>query len=174
MKRSEVTPLWNVASNSLSSTSSTIRASRLKRVIKDRRLSFFPCSMVNRLDEKRLCLYPLVKLLTNNLLNSSKELTELRGYLAKPHSCRPFEGGWKGSAHYLFRNPLKVHCSFESCNVVKRVTHSIVWIQRGHLELWRERVTIDECSKRGVSPMNSVLYRICPFHIFSHLIHLFL
>ena len=98
----------------------------------------------------------------------------IRGYLAKPHSCRPFEGGWKGFAHYLFRNPLKVHCSFKSCNVVKRVTHSIVWIQRGHLELWRERVTVDECSKRGVNPMNSVLYRICPFHIFSHLIHLFL
>ena len=81
MKISELTPLWNAASNSLSSTSSTVRASRLKQVIKDRILSFFPCSMVNRLDEKRLCLYPLVKLLTNNLLNSSKQLTELGGIL---------------------------------------------------------------------------------------------
>ena len=42
MKRSELTPLWNAASINLSSTSSTVRASRLKRVIKDRRLSFSP------------------------------------------------------------------------------------------------------------------------------------
>ena len=76
-----ITPLWNAASSNLSSTSSTVRAFRLKRVIKDRKLSFSPYSMVNRLDEKRLCLCPPIKLLTNNLLNSSKELTELRGIL---------------------------------------------------------------------------------------------
>ena len=76
MNRSELTPLWNAANNSLSSTSSTVRASLLKRVMKDRRLSFSPCSMVNRLDVERLCLYPPMKLLINNLLNSSKELTE--------------------------------------------------------------------------------------------------
>ena len=81
MKRSELTPLWNAASSNLSSTSSTIRASRLKRVIKDCRLSFSPCSMVNRLDKERLCLCPPMKLLTNNLLNSLKELTELGGIL---------------------------------------------------------------------------------------------
>ena len=33
------------------------------------------------MDEERLCLCPLMKLLTNNLLNSSKELTVLRGIL---------------------------------------------------------------------------------------------
>ena len=37
--------------------------------------------MVNKLDEERLCLYPPMKLLTNNLLNSSKEPTELGGIL---------------------------------------------------------------------------------------------
>ena len=81
MKRPELTPLWNAASSNLSSTSSTDRASRLKRVIKDRRLSFSPCSMVNRLDEERLCLCLPIKLLTNKLLNSSNELTELGGIL---------------------------------------------------------------------------------------------
>ena len=37
--------------------------------------------MVSRLDEERLCLYPPMKLLTNNLLNSSKELTVFGGVL---------------------------------------------------------------------------------------------
>ena len=37
--------------------------------------------MVSRLDEERLCLCPPIKLLTNNLLNSSKELTKLGGIL---------------------------------------------------------------------------------------------
>ena len=37
--------------------------------------------MVSRLDEERLCLWPPIKLLINNLLNSSKELTELGGIL---------------------------------------------------------------------------------------------
>jgi len=41
--------------------------------MKDYKLSFSPCSMVNRLDEECLCLCPPMKLLTNNLLNSSKE-----------------------------------------------------------------------------------------------------
>ena len=81
MNRWELIPLWNAANNSLSSTSSTVRASLLKRVMKDRGLSFSPCSMVNRLDEERLCLYPPMKLLTNNLLNSSKELTKFGGIL---------------------------------------------------------------------------------------------
>ena len=81
MNRSELTPLWNAASNSLSSTSFTVRASLLKRVIKDHRLSFSHCSMVNKLDKERLCLCPSMKLLTNNLLNSSKELTEFNGIL---------------------------------------------------------------------------------------------
>ena len=86
MNKSKLTPLWKAANNSLSSTSSTLRASLLKRVMKDRRLSFSPYSMVNKLDEERLCLCPLMKLLTNNLLNSSKELTEFGGILLN-HTC---------------------------------------------------------------------------------------
>ena len=37
--------------------------------------------MVDKLDEEHLCLCPLIKLLTKSLLNSSKELIELRGIL---------------------------------------------------------------------------------------------
>ena len=86
MNKSKLTPLWKAANSSLSSTSSTVKASLLKRVIRDCRLSFSLCSTVNRLDEEHLCLYPPMKLLTNNLLNSSKELTEFGGILLN-HTC---------------------------------------------------------------------------------------
>ena len=49
--------------------------------MKNCKLSFSPYSMVNRSDEERFCLYPPIKLLTNNLLNSSKEPTIFRGIL---------------------------------------------------------------------------------------------
>ena len=45
--------------------------------------------MVNRLEEKCLCLYPPMKLLTNNLLNSSKELTVLGGILLNHTRASP-------------------------------------------------------------------------------------
>ena len=45
--------MWKAAKSNLSSTSSTVKASLLNRVMKERRLSFFPCSMVNRLDEEK-------------------------------------------------------------------------------------------------------------------------
>ena len=81
MNKSELTPLWKAANSSLSSTSSTVKASLLKPVMKDLRLSFSPYSIINKLDEERLCLCLSMKLLTNNLLNSSKELTVLGGIL---------------------------------------------------------------------------------------------
>ena len=82
--------------------------------------------MVNRLDEERLCLCPPMKLLTNNLLNSSKELTELGGILLN-HTCAgPLRVVGKALHIISSRTPLKVHCSFESSNVVKRVTCPIV------------------------------------------------
>ena len=86
MNKSELTPLWKAANNNLLSISSTIRVSLLKRVMKDRKLSFSPCSMVSKLDEERLCLCPPMKLLTNSLLNSSKELTVFEGILLN-HTC---------------------------------------------------------------------------------------
>ena len=42
--------------------------------------------MVSRLDEEHLCLCPPIKLLTNNLLNSSKEPIVFRGILLN-HTC---------------------------------------------------------------------------------------
>ena len=81
MNKSELTPLWKAASNKLSSILSTVKASLLKQVMKDRKLSFSPYSMVNRLDKERLCLCPSIKLLTNILLNSSKELIVFGGIL---------------------------------------------------------------------------------------------
>ena len=81
MNKSDLTPLWKAANNNLSSILSTIRASLLKRVMKDCKLSFSPCFMVSRLDDKCLCLCPLMKFLTNSLLNSSKELTVFGGIL---------------------------------------------------------------------------------------------
>ena len=81
MNKSELTPLWKTAKSSLSSTSSTVSASLLKRVMKDPRLSFSPCSMVNKLNKERLCLCPSMKLLTNNLLKSSKKITIFGGIL---------------------------------------------------------------------------------------------
>ena len=86
MNKLELTPLWKAASNNLSSISSIIRASLLKRVMKDRKLSFSSYSMVSRLDEECLCLCPPIKLLINSLLNSSKELTVFRGILLN-HTC---------------------------------------------------------------------------------------
>ena len=81
MNKSEWTPLWKAANNNLLSISSTVKASLLKWVMKDCKLSFSPYSIVNRLDEERLCFYPPIKLLTNSLLNSSKELTVFGGIL---------------------------------------------------------------------------------------------
>ena len=81
MNKSELTSLWKATKSNLSSTSSTVKASLLNRVMKERGLSFSPYSIVNKLDEERLCLCPPIKLLTNNLLNSSKEFTVLRGIL---------------------------------------------------------------------------------------------
>ena len=86
MTKLELTPLWKAVNNNLSSISSTVKASLLKRVMKDCKLSFSPCSIVNRLDEECLCLYHPIKLLTNNLLNYSKELTVF-GSILLNHTC---------------------------------------------------------------------------------------
>ena len=81
MNKSELTLLWKAANNNLSSISSTVRASLLKQVMKDRKLSFFPYIMVSRLNEECLCFCSPMKLLTNSLLNFSKELMVFGGIL---------------------------------------------------------------------------------------------
>ena len=72
----------------------------------------------------------------------------IRGYFTKPHSYRTFEGGREGSTHNFIWDPLKVHRSLKSSNVIKRVMHSIIRIQGRHLEFWRQGVTIDGSRER--------------------------
>ena len=104
--------------------------------MKDRKLSFSPCSIVNRLDEEPLCLCPPIKLLTNNLLNSSKEPTVFGGILLNHTRAGPLRVGGK-ALHIILPGTLKVHCGLEGCNVVTWVACSIIRIQGRHLELGR-------------------------------------
>ena len=53
----------------------------------------------------------------------------IRGYFVEPDSCQTFKGGREGPTHNFIRDPLKVHCSLKSSNVIKRVTRSIIRIQ---------------------------------------------
>ena len=105
MNKSKLTQLWKAAKSNLSSTSSTVRASLLKQMMKERRLSFSPCSMINKLDEKRLCFCPPMKLLTNYLLNSSKELTVLGGILLNHTRAGPLRVVGKALHIISFRTP---------------------------------------------------------------------
>ena len=146
MKRSELTPLWNAASSNLSSTSSTDRASRLKRVIKDRKLSFSPCSMVNRLDEERLCLCPPMKLLTNNLLNSLKELTEFEGILLNHTHVGPLRVVGRALHIISSKTPWR-------CIVVLKVA---MWSKGSRVPSYESKEGILNFGGRGWPLMNAV------------------
>ena len=56
MNKSELTPQWKAANSNLSSILSIVKASLLKRVMKDRKLSLSPYSIVSTLEEECLCL----------------------------------------------------------------------------------------------------------------------
>ena len=146
MKRSKLTPLWNAASSNLSSTSSTVRASQLNRVIKDRRLSFSPCSMVNRLDKECLCLCPPIKLLTNSLLNSSKELTELGGILLNHTRAGPLRVVEK--ALYIISSGIPWRCI-----VVLKVA---MWSKGSHVPSYESKEGILNFRGRGWPLMSAV------------------
>ena len=91
----------------------------------------------------------------NEQLTQLFEITDfVRRDLSEPHSHWSFEGGRKGPTHNLVWNPLKVHRSLKSCNVIKGVTHSIIRIQRRHLELQWQGVTIDGSRERGICIVN--------------------
>ena len=75
-------------------------------------------------------------------------------YLTEPHSCWPFKSGREGSIHNLVWNPLNVHCSLESSNMIERVTRPIIRIQGRHLELWRQGVIADGSCERGDNSVN--------------------
>ena len=132
-------PLWKATNKSLSSTSSTLRASLLKRVINDRMLSFSPYSMVNKLDEERLCLCPLMKLLTNNLLNSSKELTEFGGILLNQTCAGPLRVVGKALHIISSKTPWR-------CIVVLKVA---MWLNRSRVPSYESREGILNFRGRG-------------------------
>ena len=66
------------------------------------------------------------KVVNKQLAQLFKGTYGIGGYFTKPYSRGPLEGGWKGSAHYLVWNPLMVHRSFESSDVVKGVTRPVI------------------------------------------------
>ena len=172
MNRSELIPLWKAANRSLSSTSSTLRASLLKRVTNDRKLSFSPCSMANKLDEERLCLCPPMKLLTNNLLNSSKELTEFRGILLNQTHARPLRVVGKALHMISSGTPWR-------CIVVLKVA---MWSNGSRVPSYESKEGSLNFNGRGWPLMeavkgdsvNQIFYRIRPPHILFHFLHDFL
>ena len=64
-----------------------------------------------------------------------KRTHRIRGYFAEPNSCWALEGSRECSAHYFVGNPLEMHSGLKGSNVIKRVTCSIVRIQRRQLKL---------------------------------------
>ena len=139
MNKSELTPLWKVSKNSLSSISSTMRASLLKWVMKDCKLSFSPYSMVNRLDEKRLCLCPPIKLLTNNLLNSSKELTVFGGILLNHTRAGPLRV--VGKALHII-----LSWTLWRCIIVLKIA---IWSHESHVPSYESKEGILNLEGRG-------------------------
>ena len=83
--------------------------------MKDRKLSLSPYSIVSRLDEERLCLWPPMELLTNNLLKSSKELMVFRGILLNHTYVGPLRVVGKALHIISSRTPWR-------CIVVLKVT----------------------------------------------------
>ena len=146
MNKSELTPLWKAANSSLSSTSSTVRASLLKRVIKDRRLSFSPCSMINRLDKECLCLYPPMTLLTNNLLNSSKGITKFGGILLNHTRVEPLRVVGKALCIISSEPPWR-------CIVVLKVA---MWSNRSRVPSYKSKEGILNFGGKGWLLMEAV------------------
>ena len=74
------------------------------------------------------------EIINKQLAQLFKRTYKIQGYFAEPDLCRTFKGGREGSTHDFIRDPLKVHRSLESSNVVKWVTRSIVRIQGRQFE----------------------------------------
>ena len=102
--------------------------------------------MVNRLDEERLCLYPPMKLLTNNLLNSSKELTEFGGILLNHTHAGPLRLIGMALHIILFGTPWR-------CVVVLKVT---MWSKGSHVSSYESKEGILNFGGRGW-PLMSVV-----------------
>ena len=141
-----MTPIWKVANKILSSISSTNKASLLKRLMKDRRLSFSPCSMFSKLDEKHLCIWPLTKLLTNNLLNSWKEVIVFGDILLNHTRVGPLSVVGKALHIILSRTPWR-------CIIVLNVA---MWSRGSHVPSYESKVGILNLDGKGWLVMDAV------------------
>ena len=107
--------------------------------MKVRRLSFSPCFMFNKLDEECFFLYPLTKLLTNNLLNSWNEVMVVGGSLPNHTLAGPFNVVGKALHMISFGAPWR-------CMVVLNVE---MWSQGLRVPSYESRVGILNLEGRG-------------------------
>ena len=71
-------------------------------------------------------LLPSDKIVDKQLTQFFERTHSIWWHLAELYSCQPFKGNREGSTHDLVRDPLKVHRSLESSNMIKRVASSII------------------------------------------------
>ena len=71
-------------------------------------------------------LLPSDKIFDKQLTQFFERTHSIWRHLAELYSCRPFKGSREGSTRGLVWDPLKVHRSLESSNMIKRVTRSII------------------------------------------------
>ena len=102
--------------------------------------------MVSRLDEERLCLWPPINLLTNNLLNSSKELTELGGILLNHIRAGPLRVVGKALHIILFGTPWR-------CIIVLKVA---MWSKGSRVPSYESKEGILNFGRRGWPLMSAV------------------
>ena len=114
--------------------------------MKVQRLSFSPYSMFTKLDEERLCLWPLTKLLTNNLLNSWNEVMVFGGSLPNHTLTRPFN--MVGKALHMISSGTSCKCM-----VVLNVP---IWSQGSHIPSYESKVGILNLEGRGWLVMDAV------------------
>ena len=114
--------------------------------MKVRRLSFSPCFMFNKLDEECFFLYPLTKLLTNNLLNSWNEVMVVGGSLPNHTLAGPFNVVGKALHMISFGTPWR-------CMVVLNVE---MWSQGLRVPSYESRVGILNLEGRGWLVMDAM------------------
>ena len=102
--------------------------------------------MISRLDEERLCLCPPIKLLTNNLLNSSKELTKLGGILLNHTHAGPLRV--VGKALHIISSGTPWRCIV--------VLKGAMWSKGSHVPSYESKEGILNFEGRGWSLMSAV------------------
>ena len=135
--------------------------------------------MVNRLDKEHLCLCPPIKLLTNNLLNSSKELIVFKGILLNHTRASPLRVVGKTLHIISSKTPWR-------CIVVLKAA---IWSHGSYVPSYESREGILNLEGRGWLLMEAikgesvqwinlstgfVLLKFFPYliHGLPHLIHL--